>query len=89
MLLGTLACVLGVHTVVLAAAPNDNGLLHQELVDYELPRGLGWPGLEQQGGAATNPLDMCWDLLPFVAADGAAGAAALDRRHRTPGFTWT
>ena len=32
MLLAALSCVLGYHSVVLAASPNDNGLLHQELV---------------------------------------------------------
>ena len=41
-LLASLACMLGVQTLVLVASSNDNGLLHQELVDYELPGGLGW-----------------------------------------------
>jgi hypothetical protein len=35
--------MLGHHTVVLSASSNDNGLLHQEMVDYELPPHLGWP----------------------------------------------
>ena len=34
-MLATLACALGYKTVVLAASPNDNGLLHQEV-----PHGL-------------------------------------------------
>lgn len=100
MLLATLACMLGVHTLVLAASPNDNGLLHQEVVDFELPPPLGWAGLHAhhvappQGAPAgrhgradlrrpTNDLAAtCWDPFPFVATDGAAGVAALDRRQQ-------
>ena len=55
-LLATLACALGHHTVVLAAASNDNGLLHQELVDFEMPEPLGWPDAR---GAATNDVRWC------------------------------
>ena len=33
--IGVLACLTNVSSVVFAASPNDNGLLHQELVDYE------------------------------------------------------
>ena len=41
-LLTALACLLDYGAVVLAASSNDNGLLHQEMVDFELPEGLGW-----------------------------------------------
>jgi hypothetical protein len=35
-LLATLACLLRHQTILLVAASNDNGLLHQELVDFEV-----------------------------------------------------
>ena len=41
-LLALLACMLGHQTIIMYAAPNDNGLISQELVDYELPHTLGW-----------------------------------------------
>ena len=45
-LLAVLACLTGRRTVVLAASPNDNGLLHQEVVDFDLPYELlPWPTL--------------------------------------------
>ena len=36
-MLATLSCVLGTNAVVLTRSPNDNGFVHQELVDYDLP----------------------------------------------------
>ena len=39
-LIHVLACLTGHSTIVFAAAPNDNGLLHQEVVDFE---GAAWP----------------------------------------------
>lgn len=38
MLLAQLACMLGVHTLILGFSPNDNGLMHQEVIDYDLPQ---------------------------------------------------
>lgn len=35
-LIATMACMSNTSAVVLAASPNDNGLLHQEAVDYEV-----------------------------------------------------
>ena len=63
-LLQILACMLGHHTVVLSASSNDNGLLHQELVDFELPAHLGWP---PQQGTITNP------SVPNVPSGGPPG----------------
>ena len=67
-LLATLACVLGHGTVVLAASSNDNGLLHQEFVDFELPPHLGWP---------RGDLDVA--ATAAATAAGAAGAAGSGR----------
>ena len=71
--------VLGHHTVVLAASPNDNGLLHQELVDFDLPAGLGWT--EPKGGG-TNDLGRCLQPFPFAEADKRAGPRAVSYRRR-------
>ena len=69
-LLARLACALGVQTVVLAASPNGNGLLHQELVDFDLPPELGgWPNPPQ---GTLNPSRRCHAPVP-----GAPKPAAL------------
>jgi hypothetical protein len=73
-LLATLACMLGHKTVVLSASANDNGLLHQELVDFELPGSLGWPVVT---GSATN--DASWCLrhpFAFLKEDAKRGPQA-------------
>ena len=85
-LLGLLACMLGHSTVLLAANPNDNGLLAQELVDFEYvvqaraPRD-GAPGAAQDTShplppllQATTGLERC-----MVAWRGEAAWA-----HRSP-----
>lgn len=76
------------QTVVLAASSNDNGLLHQELVDFELPPGLGWTtrgavaGTGTSSGAAsgavlrTNDVSFCLEPFPWVGADRRKGKAA-------------
>jgi hypothetical protein len=38
------------------SSPNDNGLLHSELVDFDLPAGVGWDG-QPEGGL--NPVERC------------------------------
>ena len=69
-LLATLACLLGHQTIILTASPNDNGLLHQEFVDFELPSHLGWSsstttttsrrgGSDKHKSAATNDAERC------------------------------
>ena len=80
-LVAALACVLGHQSVVLAASANDNGLLHQEVVDFELPAGLGWAA--RADGVGTNDVRHCVDD-PFGWAkdDEDAGDAAVRRRRR-------
>ena len=80
-LVAALACVLGHQSVVLAASANDNGLLHQEVVDFELPEGLGWAA--RADGVGTNDVRHCVDD-PFGWAkdDEDAGDAAVRRRRR-------
>lgn len=57
-MLATLACVLGHQTVVLAAASNDNGLLHQELADFERPG--GWQASSNdRKQSSTNDVRRC------------------------------
>ena len=75
-LIATLACMLGHKTIVLAASSNDNGLLHPELVDYELPTSLGWTS------AGTDHLQHCMRPFGFAAEDVAAGADALAHRQQ-------
>lgn len=81
MLLATLSCVLGYHSVVLAASPNDNGLLHQELVDFDLPETLGWGAAPREAGR-TNDVARCLRPFEFAAADKRAGVDAVGRRRR-------
>jgi hypothetical protein len=59
-MIAALACLLGVQSVVFAAAANDNGLLHQEVVDYDAPTGSTWRRIQKRGkGAAINEFDSC------------------------------
>ena len=53
-----LSCALGVKTLILDAQPNDNGLFHEILMDYDVPG--AWPTLEDN---TLNPLDTC--MQPF------------------------
>ena len=73
------ACILGHNTVVLAASPNDNGLMHQEFVDFDVPPGLGW-ATPANGG--TNPVGRCTKPFPFAEADKRAGPRAVGYRRR-------
>ena len=81
LLLALLACLLGHHTLVIAASPNDNGLLHQELVDFELPPRHGW----QSRAASTsqlNALRHCERCLDIFQADRFQGVRATQARRR-------
>ena len=65
---------------MLAASSNDNGMLHQELVDFHLPDGLGWapfPREAPDGGAPrTHGTARCIAPFGWVQTDRAAGEAA-------------
>lgn len=65
--------------MVLAASSNDNGLLHQEVVDFELPPPLGWPDVT---GQFTNDVEWCAnEPFAFVSEDRRGGVlAAVARR---------
>ena len=80
-LLGALACILGHRTIVLLASANDNGLLHQELVDFELPSPHGW---QSPQSGVTNDVRYCLTLqsFAFVAEDQRSGAEAKVQRRR-------
>ena len=86
-LVALLACLLGHHTVVLAASPNDNGLLHQELVDFELPHPHGWPTLASPT-SPPNALQHCQRSFDVFQADAARGPLALQRRRRELLWFW-
>ena len=80
--MATLACALGHKTVVLAASSNDNGLLHQEFVDFDVPEPFGWPAIPDQGAAAgTNDMQRCLQPFRWALLDRAAGRRAEARRH--------
>uniref|UniRef100_A0A7S3ETB4 Uncharacterized protein n=1 Tax=Haptolina ericina TaxID=156174 RepID=A0A7S3ETB4_9EUKA len=81
-LLATLACTLGRQTVVLAASSNDNGLLHQELVDFDLPPGLGW------GSGRGNPVRGCLAPFEWAESDRRAGLEAEMARRRALHRYW-
>ena len=81
-LIATLACVLDHRTIIFAASSNDNGLLHQELVDFELPAPLGWPSLPSDG-RSTNDVHWCLKYpFAFVSNDKLDGASAQAARRR-------
>ena len=80
--LATLACALGHKTVVLAASSNDNGLLHQEFVDFDVPEPLGWAGIPDEGAVSgTNDMNRCLQPFRWVQRDRAAGIRAEAMRH--------
>ena len=80
-LLGTLACALGHKTVVLAASSNDNGLLHQEFVDFDVPAPFGWQGIPRDA-AATNDMARCLRPFDWAKRDTADGRRAEAHRHQ-------
>ena len=75
--LAALACLLGVRSIVLAAQPNDNGLPHTELVDYDWP--LGWPALPRNGSALNAPASC---LPPYGAHRALAEPGAIAAHWR-------
>ena len=78
-MLATLSCVLGTNAVVLTRSPNDNGLVHQELVDYDLPESLGgWPRPPEN---KLNALAKC--AAPFSNLPNDADALLLDHWRST------
>ena len=78
-MLATLSCVLGTNAVVLTRSPNDNGLVHQELVDYDLPESLGgWPA---PPSGKLNALARC--AAPFSHLPNDADALLLEHWHST------
>jgi hypothetical protein len=78
-MLATLSCVLGTNAVVLTRSPNDNGLVHQELVDYDLPESLGgWPRPPEN---KLNALAKC--AAPFSNLPNDADALLLEHWHST------
>ena len=80
--LATLACALGHKTVVLAASANDNGLLHQEFVDFDVPEPLGWAAIPDEGAASgTNDMQRCLRPFQWAERDREAGLRAEARRH--------
>lgn len=80
--LATLACALGHKTIVLAASSNDNGLLHQEFVDFDVPERLGWPGIPDEGAASgTNDMHRCLQPFQWAERDREAGIRTEAMRH--------
>ena len=78
-MLATLSCVLGTNAVVLTRSPNDNGLVHQELVDYDLPESLGgWPRPPEN---KLNALAKC--AAPFSNLPNDADALLLEHWRST------
>eukprot|EP00966_Prymnesium_polylepis_P150728 3481587-Prymnesium_polylepis.1 len=58
LMIGILACMLKRETVVFAANPNDNGLIHQELVDYEF-------SVDHLGLATSQSPQQCRDAVQY------------------------
>ena len=64
---------------VLTRSPNDNGLVHQELVDYDLPESLGgWPRPPEN---KLNALTKC--AAPFSNLPNDADALLLEHWRST------
>ena len=78
-MLVTLSCLLGHDAVVLTRSPNDNGLVHQELVDFDVPVALGGWGSPPLGGL--NAWDKC--KAPFSNLPVNADALLLEHWHAT------
>ena len=82
-LLTTLACMLSKGSIVLAASSNDNGLLHQEMVDFELPEASAG-----RLGPLRSTAPKCDEPFGWVGADrlgelapGRVGSAEAKRRR--------
>ena len=76
-LLTSLACTLGYGSVVMVAQPNDNGLLGQELVDWDLPEGrLGWTHGRE------NDVRSCLKRAVHMGSWGSSGEAEMVTRAR-------
>jgi len=66
--LALLTCLLGRRTIIFSAAPSGQGLLHQELVDFDFPnssRLLMWPSEVEAAMMANGSalLDRCWNAV--------------------------
>ena len=67
---------------LLAASANDNGLLHQEFVDFDVPEPLGWAAIPDEGAASrTNDMQRCLRPFQWAERDREAGLRAEARRH--------
>ena len=68
-LLLILSCYFGFQAVLLDRSPNDNGLFHQEVIDYDFPKQNAWPTFKENNntsldkGFSFNPTSVC--LPPF------------------------
>ena len=78
-MLVSLSCLVGYDAVVLTRSPNDNGLVHQELVDFDVPVALGGWGAPPLGGL--NDWDKC--KAPFSNLPVNADALLLEHWHST------
>ena len=78
-MLVTLSCLVGYDAVVLTRSPNDNGLVHQELVDFDVPVALGGWGSPPPG--QLNDWDKC--KAPFSNLPVNADALLLEHWHAT------
>ena len=78
-MLVSLSCLVGYDAVVLTRSPNDNGLVHQELVDFDVPVALGGWGAPPLGGL--NDWDKC--KAPFSNLPVNADALLLEHWHAT------
>ena len=65
---------MGLSAQVLTRSPNDNGLVHQELVDYDLPESLG--GWSAPPPGKLNALTKC--AAPFSNLPNDADALLLE-----------
>ena len=76
-LIEVLACMLQRATVVFAANPNDNGLIHQELVDFDFSR-------EEAGSVSlATRAGKCWDAAQIMQSD-TAGRDANETSSQLP-----
>ena len=78
-MLVTLSCLVGYDAVVLTRSPNDNGLVHQELVDFDVPVALGGWGAPPLG--KLNDWGKC--KAPFSNLPADADALLLEHWHAT------
>ena len=78
-MLVSLSCLLGYDAVVLTRSPNDNGLVHQELVDFDVPVALGGWGSPPPG--QLNDWGKC--KAPFSNLPVNADALLLEHWHAT------